>query len=323
MKRCVLTLSLLVPAIALGIVCSPTADLSAQSVSSRSTPNNLSASRAYAGLAATGISQQTKALSALRKKLAEAKTDEDKVAVGQELRSAINDFFGADMKRRGAELEKVKQRVGQMELHLTKRVSAKNEIIELQLKSFVYEADGLGLFGGGSSSAARRTLFGRLSNRTQQDPFLARQDIYKVARARNLASAGVRARPDAKERVDQLRQKLALAETAEGKAAVGNDLKLAMNDYFEEDIKRRQLELEDIRKRIDKMETQLARRQSARQEIVDLQLQIFAKEAEGLGFFGRTSGKRTRGAGTPPRRADPFAGDSGTYPFGGNSRTAR
>ena len=280
MKNSLFSLSLLAPVLVFGMILSSSPELTAQ----------------------------TAALSAVRKKLVEAKTEQEKAEAEQELRKEIDDFFGADMKRRTAELEKVKQHVGQMELHLTKRVSAKTEIIELQLKSFFYEADGLGLFGTTSSGAIGNPPPARLTSQQQQDPFFARRTVYPPARK----IAGGRSKPKPKGRVDQLREKLAVAKTEEGRAEVRDDLKKAMNEYFEEDVKRRQSELEEIRNRIDKMDTHLARRRSAKRDIVDLQVEMMVKDAAGLGFFGGTSdiGSPFRYPRTDQPSADPFAGDS-------------
>ena len=61
------------------------------------------------------------------------------------LRQALVDYFNEDMKRREERLEGVRQRIADIQSHLEKRAAAKADIIELQLRAFAYEADGLGL----------------------------------------------------------------------------------------------------------------------------------------------------------------------------------
>ena len=59
----------------------------------------------------------------------------------------LTTYFLADMKARISELDEIKARVAAMETRLEKRLQAKAEIIELQKKVLLSEADGLGFFG--------------------------------------------------------------------------------------------------------------------------------------------------------------------------------
>lgn len=63
-----------------------------------------------------------------------------------QLREALADYFVADMQYRTQELEKLKRRMEEMDAHLTKRMKARDAIIDLQVKLMMSEKEGLGLF---------------------------------------------------------------------------------------------------------------------------------------------------------------------------------
>ena len=77
----------------------------------------------------------------LRSKL--ASPDEDRAEVEKQLRSALSEYFIADLQHRIRELDAVKARVQEMEARLQKRLDLKQEAIDLQLKRMQHEADGL------------------------------------------------------------------------------------------------------------------------------------------------------------------------------------
>jgi len=63
--------------------------------------------------------------------------------VEKQLRAALQQYFSADMEERVSEFDKVKARVVEMETKLQRRLQRENEIIDLQLKQMLYQADGL------------------------------------------------------------------------------------------------------------------------------------------------------------------------------------
>ena len=63
-----------------------------------------------------------------------------------------------------------------------------------------------------------------------------------------------------------------------------------LDQYFEEDMTRRQKELESIEARLQKLHAQLDRRRAKKQEIIDLQVKMSANEADGLGFYSQPEG---------------------------------
>lgn len=69
--------------------------------------------------------------------------DEDRAEVEKQLRSALSEYFIADLQHRVKELDAVKARVQEMEARLQKRLDLKQEAVDLQLKRMQHEADGL------------------------------------------------------------------------------------------------------------------------------------------------------------------------------------
>lgn len=62
-----------------------------------------------------------------------------------------------------------------------------------------------------------------------------------------------------------------------------------LDQYFEQDMKSRAQELNDIAARLEKLRAQLDRRRQKKQEIIDLQVKVALNEADGLGFYGSPS----------------------------------
>ena len=82
------------------------------------------------------------AYQALRK----AESEDEKTAAREQLQQALSDYFDADMKRRQQELEEVKEGLAELASHLEERAEAKEEIVDLHVKLYVNEAEGLGFF---------------------------------------------------------------------------------------------------------------------------------------------------------------------------------
>lgn len=77
----------------------------------------------------------------------------DRETVEKQLRSALRLYFTADLMDRLNEFDKVKARLMDLETKLQRRLDSESDIIELQLKQMLHEADGLDFFvpraGGG------------------------------------------------------------------------------------------------------------------------------------------------------------------------------
>lgn len=72
----------------------------------------------------------------------------------KQLREALQDYFVADMQYRVRELDDIKAKIKETEANLQKRLDAKEESIDLQVKLMLQEADGLSVFGQPSRTAA-------------------------------------------------------------------------------------------------------------------------------------------------------------------------
>lgn len=81
------------------------------------------------------------------------------------------------------------------------------------------------------------------------------------------------------------RSKLQGAESAEDQSKATTELREALGEYFDRDMEFRQKELDEVKKGLRTMSDRLQKRAKAKDEIVDLQLQMIVNEAEGLGFF--------------------------------------
>jgi hypothetical protein len=81
----------------------------------------------------------------------------DRAQMEQALRTALNEFFLADMQYRVEELDKIKRKVRDTEATLQKRLEKKDEAIDLQVKLLFQEAKGLSVFGSTGSIATGRS----------------------------------------------------------------------------------------------------------------------------------------------------------------------
>ena len=64
-----------------------------------------------------------------------------------------------------------------------------------------------------------------------------------------------------------------------------DEMSKLLASYFDADMKNRQSGLADMTDRVKRLTAQLDKRQAAREEIVQLQLNVLVNEAAGLGFF--------------------------------------
>ena len=91
------------------------------------------------------------ALEMVRQIQASMAEDGDRSQIEKALRKALNEFFLADMQYRVEELDKIKRKVRETEATLQKRLEAKDESIDLQVKLLFQEADGISVFGNSVS----------------------------------------------------------------------------------------------------------------------------------------------------------------------------
>lgn len=91
-------------------------------------------------------------INGLRKKL-KAASKEDQPKFAEQLRAALAEYFLIDMQLRVKELDEIKARVERMEAKLQKRLDSREEAVDLQLKLFLRDAEGLGFFRSEDSPA--------------------------------------------------------------------------------------------------------------------------------------------------------------------------
>ena len=100
------------------------------------------------------LSQRAKLLKAV-KALQSAKDDKAKDKAKSDLTKVLNTVFDADLKQRQEEIAKIEARIKKLKATLDKRRTARDRIIDLQIKVLVNEADGLGF----PSRTGSRTIF--------------------------------------------------------------------------------------------------------------------------------------------------------------------
>lgn len=93
------------------------------------------------------IHQPDSAIQQAVNKYRDAEIDQDKEHAKQEISTALSDYFDANMKVREEEIRDIEARVKKLQAQLERRRAAKAELLELQLKVLVNEAEGLGFYG--------------------------------------------------------------------------------------------------------------------------------------------------------------------------------
>jgi len=78
--------------------------------------------------------------------LRDAKGDEEKAEAQDKLSKLLEEYFNEDLRHRYEELAKIEERTRKLREQLEHRRAKKEEIIELQMKVFSHQAEGLGFF---------------------------------------------------------------------------------------------------------------------------------------------------------------------------------
>jgi hypothetical protein len=81
------------------------------------------------------------------------------------------------------------------------------------------------------------------------------------------------------------------AESDEDRAAAEEDLRKAVAEHFDALLKQREDQLADLQKRLETLTQELQKRRDAKQEIVDLRVEVLLNEAKGLGFYPEGDGE--------------------------------
>ncbi len=240
--------------------------------------------------------QALQAVHELRAKL-RSEEDEDREAVKSQLQAALAEYFDRDMEYRQRELGRLRERADETQVKIEQRQAARDELIDLQLKLFQQDADGLGLLSGiregisisipalpgspNSDTLVVRSGFGRSAYATEADGRASR--IQQALRG-----------------IQEARRRLAQAETEEEEATALEELRAALGSYFDQDLELRRKELGVVREELKRLQSLLQKRAAAKADIVDLQLQMFINEADGLGFFSGGVGPESATPGFGP-----------------------
>ena len=223
---------------------------------------------------------------ALLRQLKNARSVEQKAQTKKAIQAALAEYFNSDMKQRRTELVKLTSRSSGMSAALEKRAVAKEQLVDLQLKSYKYEVEGLGLFSKqrAESQWRERQKLGYFGAIQSPVHMINQNGVLTVTR-----SGDVGPLKTAMSRVSDGQKKLQIAKSEEDQKKATSELRNALNEYFDVDMKARQQEIDTINAGLKKMEDGLQKRADAKDDIVDLQLQIIVNEAEGLGFFRKSA----------------------------------
>lgn len=85
--------------------------------------------------------------------------------------------------------------------------------------------------------------------------------------------------------IDTLRGRLSKSKTDEEREKVKQELKKKMESYFEDDMSARRNKLAELQSRTNATAAALAKRESSKNELIDLQLKAFEFQSSGLGLF--------------------------------------
>lgn len=134
----------------------------------------------------------------------------------------------------------------------------------------------------------------------------------RVLNSRDALASGWKPQPRtaALQRLQQVREKIARGDRSEQQF---EQLREALNNYFEQDLQVREQQLEEIRSKLQAMEEKLEQRRRSQKEVVDLQYRLLVNEANGLGFFAPGDSAQRR-----PPSPNPFVqpAETATDPFG-------
>lgn len=100
------------------------------------------------------------------------------------------------------------------------------------------------------------------------------------------------------------------AESEADLSKVERDLTKLLARIFDQDLKRREKDVEGIRKRVAKLNQQVEKRRSSKDKVIDIQFRVQVNEAAGLGF---TAGNPNQSS-VQPSGSDPFGGSMGSSP---------
>jgi hypothetical protein len=242
----------------------------------------------------------------LKRKLREAISLNNEKFISEaksEAKSALVEHFDRELAVQGSILANLSKRADSTASQNQLRRSSKDELINLQLQSYVMEKDTPSL-DLGAKNLDEQSLFdlGRMSG-----PDVTAATPGFGTRSPNIRTAGDPSNPtDAsdpnlisvvqfahnprnpkaiKAIIESARAKLAEATTTNEESQATDELKAALVNYFDRDLEERDRLLKMVRADIEKMKQKLEKRASSKSSIVELQFKMIVNEASGLGFF--------------------------------------
>ena len=212
--------------------------------------------------------------------LKKAEGDEARAKAAKEVEATLKKLFGEDMARREKEVAGIRRQIEKLKAQLKKRAASRKAILDLQFEVQVNEAEGLGFAVESKptpNSFRVNTAFPvnvTVGSASLESRVYARvsEDAYAVAEKSLKAAVG----------------KLKAAESDDAE----QELKIALEKFFDADLKAREAEIDGIEKRVERLVALIKKRRDAEERIISLQLQVLKNEADGLGFF---SSRRQRG----------------------------
>ncbi len=151
MKKCYSVVAPL--ALVVGLLClnasrgqSPSDDTVAQGVQVAPVPALPAPGGGY-GVSAPVMVRSRSEINQLVRELGDTTDEAKKAEITKKLEAAVTKAFDEDQKNREAELTKLEERLKKLRAQLDRRAKAKSDIIQLQLKVLVNEAEGLGFSG--------------------------------------------------------------------------------------------------------------------------------------------------------------------------------
>ncbi len=257
---------------------------------------------------AKNFQESAEKIAMLKRKLQEAISLKDEKILSDmkgEVKIALNVHFDRDLAIQESELARLSKRADSADSQCKQRRTARNEIIDLQLQSYLLEkntpslgsdsAEAQSFLNAGRKDEAQRK-FSRASSQGSSDPFGSSPESQPSSDPFGSSSDGAAGQTQfndgisnhpyqSKDMIEKAREKLAESATADEEAQATQELKGSLETYFDHDLRERERILKAVRTDLEKMKQKLEKRASSKNDIVELQFKMFVNEASGLGFF--------------------------------------
>jgi len=127
----------------------------------------------------------------------DAKGEEAKTAAQKHLSELLGKYFDDDMMRRQKELTQIEERLTKLRELLERRRTKKQDILELQMKVALNEADGLGFYDGDQSGGPKRNdyFYQTKIDGSDSNPFGGQNPYYSTPLPAVVAPTGAPAPP--------------------------------------------------------------------------------------------------------------------------------